>query len=195
MNYLGHGHTVNYLDCTKVARYIALEPNVLMHSKIRILSHAAGFTEDNGTLLILSCGAEDTPTIVSSLSPDNHVPNVDTLISILTICSIPSPERAIRDLVRDVLKPGGQFLFYEHVLSPKEEVAWWQKFWTPIWKIVLDGCRLDRPTHLWIERMGVAGNVVDGEEVWSEGEVKDVEGEEDNLFWHQLGRFVKSQLH
>lgn len=163
-----------------------------MHPQIRTLARAAGFTEDDGTLLIISCGAEDLPAVVSSLS---HSPNVDTLISILTLCSIPSPECTLGALVNGILKPGGQFLFYEHVLSPKKDVAWWQRFWTPIWKIAFDGCRLDRPTHLWVERMGVRvnGNVVSGEEVWREGTLWGKEGEdEDNLFWHRVGRFIKA---
>lgn len=83
-------------------------------------------------------------------------------------------------------------MFYEHVLSPKKEVEWWQRLWAPLWSVVFDGCRLDRPTHLLVERMGVVGNVVKGEEVWQEGNVWGIEGEEDNLFWHQVGRFVKA---
>ena len=85
-------------------------------------------------------------------------------------------------LVEDVLKPGGTLLMYEHVLSHHEDVAWWQRFWTPMWSRGCDGCRLDRPSHLWIERM-------DG---WAEGKVWGLEDEpEEHLFWHRIGRFVK----
>jgi hypothetical protein len=93
-------------------------------------------------------------------------------------------------LVTDVLKPGGQFLFYEHVLSHREDVAWWQRFWTPLWTLGFDGCRLDRPTHLWVERLGVGAR--EGG-IWREGRSwgKDEEDEE-NLFWHRAGKFVKA---
>lgn len=179
----GHGHTVNYLDRTRVSKYIALEPNVLMHPHIRGAAHKAGYNESDGTLLILACGAEDTASISSSV----HGP-IDTLISVLTLCTIPSPEASLTSLVRDVMGPGGQVLFYEHVESPRKDVAWWQKFWTPVWTVAFDGCRLDRPTHLWI------GSIKDeeGEGIWAERRVWGKEGEsEENLFWHQVGRFVK----
>lgn len=180
---------MNYLNRQQVTKYVALEPNLLMHPYIRSMASAAGFTESDGTLVILSCGAEDTVTILETLGPQP----VDTVISILTICSIPSPEITLLHLVRDVLKPGGQVLFYEHVLSPREDVAWWQRFWTPIWKIPLGGCRLDRPTHQWVESMtdvDVTGQPVS---MWSSGEVWGKEGEpEEHLFWHRVGRFMKT---
>jgi len=185
----GHGHTIKYLDPNRVTKYIALEPNTHMHTRLRSAANAAGFNESDGTLLILGCGAEDTASIISSTTLHGIEQPVDTLISILVLCSIPSPESALAALVQDVLKPGGQFLFYEHVLSHKSDVAWWQRFWTPMWSFFLDGCKLDRPTHLWIERMQVSGSQ---ESIWRECEIygKDDEPEE-NLFWHRIGRLVK----
>ncbi|OBZ72762.1 Methyltransferase-like protein 7B [Grifola frondosa] len=174
----GHGHTVLYLDRERVTKYIALEPNHLMHDEIRKLAASKGFTESAGTLTILPYGAEDTALIVSALG---EVDSVDTLISILTLCSIPRPEQSLKALVDEVLKPGGQLLFYEHVLSPLDDVAWWQRFWTPLWKTAFDGCCLDRPTHVWVRKM--AG--------WSSGEVWGKEGEdEENLFWHRVGTWT-----
>ena len=101
----------------------------------------------------------------------------------LTLCSVPEPEAAIASLVRDVLRPGGTLVFYEHVLSPRADVAWWQRFWTPLWRYAFDGCCLDRPTHVWIEKM----------EGWAEKETWGKQDEdEETVWWHQLGRFVKS---
>ncbi|KAJ6617925.1 S-adenosyl-L-methionine-dependent methyltransferase [Mycena sp. CBHHK59/15] len=181
----GHGHAANYLQREKVTKYIALEPNVLMHPYIREKAQAAGYTEADGSLLILSCGGEDTTSILSSLHG-----GADTIISIQSLCTVPAPQETLRTLVRDVLAPGGTFIFYEHVLSHHEDVAWWQRLWTPVWGKVFDGCCLDRPTHLWIK------NLVDdnGESSWAEGEVSDAEGFDDvehSLFWRQIGRFVK----
>jgi hypothetical protein len=176
---------VNYLDWSKVTRYVALEPNTLMHPNIRATANAAGFSESAGTLLILPYGAEDISSIVLAMD-DGKYQSADTLISILTLCSVPSPERTLHALVRDILKPGGRFLFSEHVLSHREDVAWWQRFWTPVWKSFFDGCRLDCPTHLWIERMR-------GEGVWKEGEIRGrPDKDEDHLFFHKFGEFVKA---
>ncbi|KAL1942231.1 hypothetical protein VTO73DRAFT_6295 [Trametes versicolor] len=175
----GHGHTILYVDPSKVTKYVALEPNQLMHDELRALAATKGFTEAAGNLLLLPYGAEETSLITSALGGAR---SVDTLVFILTICSIPEPERTLTGLVRDVLKPGGSLLFYEHVLSPRADVAWWQRFWTPLWKRAFDGCCLDRPTHVWVEKM----------DAWKEGSVWGKEGEEEeHLFWHRVGRFVK----
>lgn len=182
--YSGHGHTANYLDRTKVTKYVAVEPNTLMHPDIRVKAQAAGFSEADGSLLILSCGAEEVASIMSAV----HVP-VDTLISVLTLCTIPAPQQTLRALVEQGLVSGGEFLFDEHVLSPRADVAWWQKFWTPVWTHVFDGCNLDRPTTLWIEKL-VDDN---GESFWAEGSIWNPsdQSDEEKLFWRQLGRFVK----
>ena len=170
---------MNYLDRSKVTKYIALEPNTRMHDEIRKQAAEANFTEADGTLAILPFSAEEVPQIVAALGSP---PMVDTLITILTLCSIPKPKDTITELVDILLKPGGQLLYYEHVLSPRSDVAWWQRFWTPLWRKVFDGCCLDRPTHLWVWDMGVW----ESKELWDK---KDEE--EEDLWWHQVGKFVK----
>ncbi|KAJ7902824.1 S-adenosyl-L-methionine-dependent methyltransferase [Mycena olivaceomarginata] len=178
----GHGYTAPYLDRSKVTKYIALEPNPHMHSHIREKAHAAGFSEADGSLLILSCGAEATASILSSVDA-----KVDTIMSILTLCTVPAPQATLLSLVQDILVPGGEFLFYEHILSHRADVAWWQNFWTPVWVQVFDGCNLNRPTNLWVR------DLVDdsGESVWAEGKCFDIDWPEEHLFWRKMGRFVK----
>ncbi|KAF8889420.1 S-adenosyl-L-methionine-dependent methyltransferase [Gymnopilus junonius] len=211
----GHGHTVRYLNHACVSRYVALEPNTLMHDKIRTQANAGGFHESDGTLVILSCGVEDTKTILSTLSSAHsptrspppisasskekdfaqthqELPSIDTIISVLTLCTIPDPQKNMARLVRDVLKPGGQLLIYEHVLSPRQDVAWWQKLWAPIWAVAFDGCRMDRPSDVWVGNLKLGGE--DGVETsaWRESRMWGKEGEDpENLFWHSVGRFVK----
>ena len=186
----GHGHTARYLDRNKVTKYLALEPNTRMHSLIRASAKAAGFTEEDGTLVIIPCGAQDTSSILEALEATQ--PPVETIVSVLTLCSIPSPERAIRNLVRDVLAPGGNFLFYEHVLSPREDVAWWQRAWAPLWAVIFGGCRLDTPTHSLVDDLTLPEENGVETSAWSERRLWGKEGEsEENIFWHQVGKFVK----
>lgn len=178
----GLGHTVDYLNRSRVTKYVALEPNLLLHETLRTRANAAGYTESDGSLLILGFGAEETGLITSALGGPNQV---DAIVSILTLCSIPSPQETIRRLVENVLKAdGGVLLFYEHVLSDRSDVAWWQRFWAPIWTIAFDGCRIDQPSHLMVERVGP---VWKSEKIWT----KDGEDEE-NLFVHRLGKFIKA---
>ncbi|KAK7062698.1 hypothetical protein VNI00_000186 [Paramarasmius palmivorus] len=188
----GHGHTVNYLDRNKVKTYVALEPNARMHPLIRQKANEAGYTEADGSFILLSCYAEDTTSILKLMDRGPHP--VDTIISVLTICTIPDPEITVQKLVRDVLRPGGQILFYEHVLSPRRDVAWWQRFWAPVWGVLLDGCRLDRPSHLWVEQMEDIADNGEKISVWKEGKSWGKPGEpEENLWWHQAGRYVKKE--
>ncbi|KAF8583394.1 hypothetical protein K439DRAFT_1634449 [Ramaria rubella] len=188
----GHGHTVPYLSTSRVSKYVAIEPNVLMHPKIRDTAVRAGFSEESDTLIILSCGAEDVATISSALGGQHQV---DTIVSVLTLCSVPSPQRTIERLVIDILKPGGQLLFYEHVASKRRDVRWWQGFWSPLWKTFFDGCVLYRPTDDYIRHINGIWEAFPTTDasgrrtgIWARDE-DDIE----SLFWYQVGRLIKSK--
>ncbi|EMD35907.1 hypothetical protein CERSUDRAFT_115820 [Gelatoporia subvermispora B] len=156
----GHGHTANYLDINRVTKYVALEPNTHMHEEIRKIANKAG-------------------NLIRTRGPLS----VDTVVCVLSLCTVPSPEETINRISNELLNPGGVFLLYEHVLSPCADVAWWQWFWSPIWSKAFDGCRLDRPTYVWVRK---ATN-------WEVDKVWTQEGEpEEHLFWHQIGKFVKA---
>lgn len=68
---------------------------------------------------------------------------IDTVVMTWTLCSIPDPLAALREM-RRVLKPHGQLLFAEHGLSPDSGIERWQHRLTPIWCHVAGGCHLDR---------------------------------------------------
>ena len=70
---------------------------------------------------------------------------------------MPDPVRAIAEAHR-VLKPGGQFLFVEHVLGTGA-VAARQKAVAGPWEKIACGCRCDRPTHSTLEESDL--NVVE----------------------------------
>lgn len=150
-----------------------------MHERIKKLAGSAGFTEVDGSLLILPYGAEQTSLLISALGQPG---SVDTLVSVLTLCSVPDPINTIRTLVERLLKPGGQLLFIEHVRSPRPDVAWWQAFWAPVWQNIMDGCTLGRPTDAWIDEM----------DVWETKELSTVpDQEEERMFWRCTGRYIK----
>lgn len=78
----------------------------------------------------------------------------DAVVSTWTLCSIPDVHSALRE-IRRVLRPGGQFFFVEHGLSPDPFIAKWQHRLTPVQKCLADGCHLDRDTLALIAGAGL----------------------------------------
>jgi ubiquinone/menaquinone biosynthesis C-methylase UbiE len=68
---------------------------------------------------------------------------VDTVVMTWTLCSIPDPLAALREM-RRVLKPDGNLCFVEHGLSPEPGVERWQHRITTVWRRMAGGCHLDR---------------------------------------------------
>lgn len=69
--------------------------------------------------------------------------SVDTALCTWTLCSVPDPVAAVREVVR-VLRPGGTLSFVEHGRSPDERVRRWQQRLEPIQRRVGCGCHLTR---------------------------------------------------
>ncbi|KAH8105268.1 hypothetical protein BXZ70DRAFT_514674 [Cristinia sonorae] len=186
----GYGHTASYLDPTLVTKYIALEPNTFMHPEIRTRAASAGFTESDGTLQILSFGAQETDLICAALRNEGCTSaGVDTIISIHSLCSIPSPQKSLYGLLEHVLKNGGKFLYFEHVRNTREDAAWWQGFWSPCWSLLFGGCRLDRATDVWVDEWDGWGSEEGMKVAWR----TDEEDESTNFFCHRVGQYVKTQ--
>lgn len=79
--------------------------------------------------------------------------SVDTVVSTWTLCTIPDPVAALREMKR-VLRPSGSFLFIEHGHSPEVRVAAWQDRLTPVWKKIAGGCTLNRPIDTLVQSAG-----------------------------------------
>merc|ERR1719370_1643141 len=72
--------------------------------------------------------------------------SADAVVCTLTLCSVLDPSRAVRE-IRRILKPGGHFLFLEHVVSETNPVfAALQRAASPDQVRRADGCHLDRRT-------------------------------------------------
>jgi ubiquinone/menaquinone biosynthesis C-methylase UbiE len=84
----------------------------------------------------------------------------DTLVMTWTLCSIPDPGAALREM-RRVLRPGGRLLFVEHGLAPEPGVVRWQRRLTPCWRRIGGGCHLDREMDDLIRAAGFAIDALD----------------------------------
>jgi ubiquinone/menaquinone biosynthesis C-methylase UbiE len=74
----------------------------------------------------------------------------DTVVGTLLLCSVDDQDRALAE-IRRVLKPGGQYLFFEHVRSTDPKVAHSQDRWEGVWRVVAQGCHPNRDTLPRIE--------------------------------------------
>lgn len=76
----------------------------------------------------------------------------DTVTTSLTLCTVPDPARALREMAR-VLKPEGRIVLLEHVRAPNPLIALSQRVLTPL-QVRMLGCHLDRPTDRLVRDLG-----------------------------------------
>jgi ubiquinone/menaquinone biosynthesis C-methylase UbiE len=128
---IGVGPGVNFVhyDPARVSKVYALEPNPGM---IRRAEQQRRRTQLDVEFLDL---------------PGERIPladgSVDTVVSTFTLCTIPGVAEAIRGIGR-VLRPGGQFIFFEHGLSPDPRVRRWQERTEPLFQWAFEGCHVTR---------------------------------------------------
>ncbi len=120
-----------------VAKLVLTEPEPHMAAKLR-----AAVTRARIAAEVIEAPAESLPF------PDA---SFDTVVSTLVLCTVPSPDAVIRE-VRRVLKPGGRFLFIEHVRSDSRGLADWQDRLRGPWSLFACGCQCNRNTLETIQR-------------------------------------------
>ncbi|MEC7716893.1 MAG: class I SAM-dependent methyltransferase [Planctomycetota bacterium] len=132
----GPGGNLRYLN--SVPTWVGLEPNPYMHRAIREQLSSTGNQGE-----ILEQPAENMP-----YDKDDF----DFVISTLVLCSVSHPLRVLDEIAR-VLRPGGRFLFIEHVAAAKGTgLRILQHALAPGFRICGDGCCPHRETGDWIRR-------------------------------------------
>jgi ubiquinone/menaquinone biosynthesis C-methylase UbiE len=80
--------------------------------------------------------------------------SVDVVLGTLVLCSVPDPQGVLAEVQR-VLKPGGRYVFIEHVAgSPGSRIERIQQVMKPIWCCCADGCHPDRRSGETIRHSG-----------------------------------------
>jgi ubiquinone/menaquinone biosynthesis C-methylase UbiE len=139
---IGPGTGVNFAHLPRGVRWIGVEPNAYLRERLRAEAARRGLSAE------VKAGTADRLPL-----PDR---SVDAVISTLVLCSVPDVDAVLGE-VRRVLRPGGRFVFLEHVGAPPG--TWLrtiQRLARPIWRVVGDGCHPDRDTVAAIERAGFA---------------------------------------
>ncbi|KAJ9618896.1 hypothetical protein H2203_008712 [Taxawa tesnikishii (nom. ined.)] len=145
----GNGQWVNLFSAAKnkdIKKIYGVEPNPDHHAALRQRVKSAGL---EGIYEVLPVGVED----LESCGIEKG--SVDTIATIQCLCSVPGPEDIIKSLY-PYLKPGGQWLVYEHVRTPHQHdfVATWQAAIDNIWPSFFGGCSITRPTDEWLLQAG-----------------------------------------
>lgn len=141
---LGTGRNLPFYDRQRVSQVVGVDPALSLHPIARRRVLASGLDVE-----LMGLSAERLP------APDA---SFDTVVSTWTLCSIPDPVAALREM-RRVLKPGGQLLFSEHGRAPEPDVARWQTRLQPYWKPLAGGCHLDRDIPALLAEAGFACDV------------------------------------
>jgi len=133
----GAGASMRYL--APGTELLAIEPNPHAHDALR--RKAARYAIDLGI-----SGERAEATGLPSGS-------ADVVICTLVLCTVDDPAAALAEVHR-ILRPGGRFLFIEHVRSAPGPLRAVQALLRRPWRYVFEGCCLDRDTAAAIGATG-----------------------------------------
>lgn len=136
---IGTGRNLPYYDHHKVQWLSALDPATQMNAKAERRRKKAGMQIE-----MLPLSAEQIPM------PDQ---SFDTIVCTFTLCTIPDPIKALREM-RRVLKPSGQLLYCEHGQAPDASVRRWQDRLNGAWGHIAGGCNINRDMPTLIQAGG-----------------------------------------
>lgn len=134
----GTGATLDAVDWDRVTSFTATDLSAGMLDKARQRPGAAGRPVE-----FRQVEATSLPFPTSSF---------DTVTTSLTLCTVPDPERTLREMSR-VCRPDGTIVLLEHVRAPNPVLAWLQAKLTPA-QVRRMGCHFDRPTDHLVREMG-----------------------------------------
>lgn len=131
-----------------VTRLVLTEPD--RHMRGRLEARLAAEPPAPAAVEVVDAGADRLPFDDARF---------DAVVATLVLCSVPDQRAALAE-VRRVLRPGGRFVFLEHVAADhRPNRLRWQRRLEPVWKRVAAGCHLTRRT---LEEIRAAGFEVDG---------------------------------
>jgi SAM-dependent methyltransferase len=158
----GAGDQSHHLKSDKILRVYGAEPNAFLHDLLLEKSKGAGLggkytpltaAAQPGSLLPALMAAGLIPSNSSGLPPEGVF---DSIIAVKSLCSAPQAQLpATIAVIQALLRPGGEFLFFEHLGNNSDIVTQgfaWLMNW--VWPAFMGGCRLDGKLDSVIMGMG-----------------------------------------
>jgi SAM-dependent methyltransferase len=137
---LGSGVGANLRYLARGSTLIAVEPNPAMHRRLRRAARRSGVDLD---LRQLPAERTDLPDA-----------SADVVLSSLVLCSVADPGRVLTE-VRRVLRPGGRFVFVEHVAAPEGTALRRLQRWVRApWGWCFEGCSCERDLATMVRAAG-----------------------------------------
>jgi SAM-dependent methyltransferase len=158
----GGGDQSYHFKADKISMIYGAEPNAFLHDLLLQKSEEAGLgskytplqaAAQPGSLLPALMAAGIIPSTSSGLPPEGVF---DSIIAVKSLCSAPQAQLpATIAVIQALLKPGGEFLFFEHLSNNSDTITQgyaWLMGW--VWPAVMGGCRLDGKLDSVIMGMG-----------------------------------------
>ncbi len=140
---IGPGPGVNFRYYPENTYVTAIEPDKKWH---RVLRRKA---EKFGMKIDIKTGYGENLCLEQS--------SAQCVVATLVFCSVNKPEKVIAEILR-ILRPGGKFIFLEHVAAPKgTNLRMFQEIIKVPWKLIFDGCNVNRDTADIIKSAGFSG--------------------------------------
>lgn len=137
---IGPGAGVNLGYYAPGVRWVGIEPNPYMQAYLRKEAEKRGLQVDLRTGMAERLDAADA--------------SVDAVVSTLVLCSVTNIAPVLEE-IRRVLKPGGKYVFIEHVAAPRgTRLRRWQERLQPLLTYFAEGCHPDRESWGALERAG-----------------------------------------
>ena len=105
----------------------------------------------------------------SAESIDLPTSSVDSVVCTFSLCSIPNPQKALKEIHR-ILKPGGKYYFCEHGISPDLSTRVFQNVTNVFYPKLSGGCHANRDIPKLISESGL--KILEKDTMYLPGSVK-----------------------
>ncbi len=137
---IGSGTGVNFRFYSPEASVTAIEPSLPMLEKSK--------PKQRENISLYNIGIDNEE--LQRLKPEQ---GFDVVVCTLVLCTVPNLEKALT-VIDDVLSESGKLIVLEHIHAKKEPKATFENIVNPVWRIIGEGCNLNRSTDEMLEKRG-----------------------------------------